>query len=129
MPHIDAHIFKKKGVKRFIDLYFDEDDSVLEGIKGAMVEHKVSEVNVEEADGVLKEVTVNYFERSSYQSKTAKDSRVMRVSGNFKLNFGELYGKMNVFTFDKPPIQGTVVRARARAGFSLKLFFIGLVDA
>ena len=53
----------------------------------------------------------------------------MRVSGNFKLSYGELYGKMNVFTFDKPPIQGTVVRAKAKAGFSLKLSFVELVDS
>ncbi|HLC92242.1 MAG TPA: hypothetical protein VJH23_00890 [archaeon] len=129
MPHIDAHIFNKKGMKKTIELFFDEDDNILEGVKSAMQEHNVSEVNVEEADGVLKELTVNYFERSSYQSKVSRDSRVMRVSGNFKLSYGELYGKMNVFTFDKPPIQGTVVRAKAKAGFSLKLSFVELVDS
>ena len=69
MPHIDAHIFNKKGMKKTIELFFDEDDNILEGVKSAMQEHNVSEVNVEEADGVLKELTVNYFERSSYQSK------------------------------------------------------------
>ena len=128
MPHIDAHLFNKKGVKKAIELIFDEDDNIIDGIKSAMQEHNVSEANVEEAEGLMKEVTVNYFERSSYQSKTAKDAKIMRVSGNFKLSYGELYGKMNVFTFDKPPLQGTVVRAKARAGFSLKLSFIHLVD-
>ena len=133
MPHIDTHmhakIFTQKGVKKFVELFFDEDDSILEGVKKAMQEHNLAEVNVEEADGVIKGGAINFFERSSYGSKELSDSRVMRVSGNFKLSYGELYGQMKIFTYDKPPLQGTLVRGKARAGFSLKLSFIEFVDS
>src|SRR3989344_4917088 len=128
MPQIDAHIFNKRGVKRQIELFFDEDDSILDSIKSAMNEHNVREVNIEEADGTMKEAVVNYFERSSYQSKVLKDASIMRVSGNFKLSYGDLYGKMNIATFDKPPVQGTLVRGSAKAGFTLKLSFIQFID-
>ncbi len=128
MPHFDAHLFMKKGVKKNLTLVLDEGDSVLDSVRKAMQEHNVKEVTVEEADGTLKDGVINFFERNNYGSAQLKDTRVLRVSGNFKLSYGDLYGKMNISTFDKPPLQGTLVRAKAGEGFKLVLSFVELVD-
>ena len=129
MPHIDAHIFNKRGVKKELTLVLDEGDSILDSVKRAMGEHNVPEVNVEEAEGTIKEGAINFFERSSYRNAQLRNSRVIRVSGNFKLSYGELYGTMKIFTYDKPPLHGTLVKGAAAQGFTLKLSFVELVDA
>lgn len=129
MPHFDAHLFTKKGRKQILTLVLDDGDNILDCIKAAMKEHNVQEVSVEEAEGAIKNGVINFFERSSYKTADLKDSRVMRVSGNFKLSYGDLYGIMKISTFDKPPLQGTLVKGRANEGFTIKLSFIEFVDA
>ncbi|HLC79711.1 MAG TPA: DUF296 domain-containing protein [archaeon] len=128
MPHIDAHLFNKRGVKNYLTLILDEGDNILGCIKSAMNEHKITEVNIEEAEGNFRDGVINYFERSSYKTAELNGNQIMRVSGNFKMSYGDLYGKMNVATFDKPPLQGTLVRGSAKAGFTLKLSFIQFID-
>ncbi len=125
---MDTHLFNKKGVKRELALVFDDGDNILECIKQAMQGHGITEVNVEEAEGAIKEGAINYFERSSYRDAKLNNNRLMRVSGNFKLSYGDLFGKMNIFTYDKPPLQGTFVKGKAAQGLVLKLSFIEFID-
>ncbi|MBI4210319.1 MAG: DUF296 domain-containing protein [Candidatus Diapherotrites archaeon] len=128
MPRVDAQIFRKRGVRKLITLELDEGDAVLSCIKQAMEEHKVKEVSIEEADGMFKDGVVNFFERSSYKTADLAGRRIMRVSGNFKLSYGDLFGAFKVATFDKPPIQGTLVKGHAKAGFRIALSFVELQD-
>ena|SRR3989338_2590854 len=128
MPYIDAHLFNKKGVKRTLELILDDGDNVLDCVKSAMQEHNVAEANVEGAEGSLKNGVINFFERSSYKTADLNNNRIMRVSGIFKLSYGELYGNMKIFTYDKPPLQGTLVKAKANEGFRLTLSFVEFVD-
>ena len=128
MPHIDAHIFTKKGVKRDLTLILDEDDGILESIKSAMKEHAIKEVKVEGIEGTLKECVINFFERSNFKSATLKNEKTMLASGSFKLSFDDLYGSMKIATEGKPPMHGTVVKGKAGQDLTLKLSFVELVD-
>ncbi len=127
MPHIDAHLFNKKGVRGELTLLLDDGDSILDSVKKAMAEHNIREATLEEAEGTIKDGVINFFERSNYGTAVLKGNRVMRVSGTFKLSYGDLYGTMKISTFDKPPLQGTLVKGKADDGFKLKLSFIQLV--
>ena len=117
MPHIDAQLFKKKGVRKTLTLELDDGDSILDCIKSALAEHNIKEANVESAEGTFKDGVINFFERNSYGTADLKGHQVMRVSGIFKLSYGDLYGTMKISTFDKPPLQGTFVKGHANAGF------------
>ena len=128
MPYIDAAIFMKKGVKCHLTLSLDEDDSIIDCIKRAMVEHKIYDVTIESVEGKFKEATINYFERNQFKSQVLRGNSVMIASGNYKLSYGELFGTFKVATNDKPPIQGTLVKGRAHQGFTIVLSFTEYVD-
>ena len=77
MPHIDAHVFTKKGVKRYLTLVLDEGDGIIESIKSAMAEHRINEVKIEAVEGCVQEAVINYFERNQFKSSTLKGNRIM----------------------------------------------------
>lgn len=128
MPHFDAYIFNKKGVKRSLTLILDEGDGILESIKQGMVQHGLKEVTIDGVEGKVKEAVINYFERNQFKSSVLKGSSVMLASGTYKLSYGDLYGTMKIATADKPPMHGTLVKGTAHEGFTIKLSFVELVD-
>lgn len=128
MPHIDAALFTKKGIKRSLTLILDEGDGILECIKAGMLGQGINEVKIERVDGTIREGTINFFERSQFRSATLDNSPVMIASGGFKLSYGELFGSMKIATDTKPPLHGTFVRGKAKEGLTLNLAFTEYVD-
>lgn len=128
MPHMDAAIFTKKGVRRILTLTLDEGDSIIDCIKQAMIEHKVYDVKIESVEGSVQEAVINYFERNQFKASALKGNEIMVASGNYKLSYGELFGTFKLATADKPPMQGTLVKGRARQGFTINLSFMEYVD-
>lgn len=128
MPHIDAALFTKKGVKRSLTLILDEGDGVLECIKAGMIEQGLNEVKIEGVEGTIREGTINFFERSQFKSASLENSPVMIASGGFKLSYGELFGSMKIATDTKPPLHGTFVRGKAKEGLTLNLSFTEYID-
>lgn len=128
MPHFDAFLFNKKGMRRDMTLILDEDDGILESIKSGMKQHGVNEVKIEGIDGTIKDAVINFFERNNFRSAVLKNEPVMLASGNYKLSFDDLYGTMKVATSGKPPMHGTLVRGRAANGLTLRLSFVEYID-
>ena len=128
MPKIDAFLFDKKGSKKNLVLILDEDDGVIECIKQGMLEHKLELVKVESIEGSIKEAVINFFECGHFKSAVIKNKVLLKVSGNFKLNYGELFGQMKIVTDERPPIHGTLVRAKANQDLKLTLSFIELEE-
>ena len=128
MPHFDAYLFNKKGIRKPLTLILEEGEGILESVKAGMQQHNLSEVTVEGAEGRVFDTLINFFERGNFKSTVLKDNNVMMASGNFKLSYGELFGSMKIITSDKPPIHGTVVRGKAHDGFTLKFSFLEMVD-
>ncbi len=128
MPHIDAALFNKKGVRHSLTLILDEGDGILESIKAAMLEHHINDVKIEGAEGAVQEAVINYFERSQFKSSTLSGNRIMIATGNYKLSYGELFGTFKLATEDKPPMQGTLVRGKAAQGLTINLSFMEYVD-
>ncbi len=128
MPHIDAALFTKKGVRRTLTLILDEGDGILESIKAAMLEHKINDVKIESVEGCVQEAVINYFERNMFKSSTLKGNRIMIASGNYKLSYGELFGTFKLATEDKPPMQGTLVKGKAAQGLTINLSFMEYLE-
>ncbi len=127
MPKVEAQIFKKKGTRKILRLQLEEGDDIMASIKQAMAEHKLEEARVEDASGFLKSGQVNYMEGNRYKSKDLKNQELFRASGNYKLNYGELYGTLHV-SWGKPLQTATFVKGTAEKGMELKLSFIELTD-
>ena len=128
MPHIDAALFNKKGVRRTLTLMLDEGDGILESIKAAMLEHGINDVKIESVEGCVQEAVINYFERNMFKSSTLKGNRIMIASGNYKLSYGELFGTFKLATEDKPPMQGTLVKGKAAQGLTINLSFMEYLE-
>ena len=128
MPHVDAHLFKKKGVKRELKLLFEDGDSILEGIKSGMREHGLDSVKIESMEGSVQEALINYFVGNSFKSSVVKDKKIMLSSGGFRLSYDELFGSMKIVTSEKPPLHGTLVRGKAKDGLTINLSFLELID-
>ena len=126
MPAVDAYLFNKKGEKKILRVILDEDDAILTCIKKAMKENNVGDCKVENAEGYVKEATVNYMEGSTYKSKVFKDTKVFMASGHFKLNFDELFGVLHLSLGDKRPVSTTFVKGTAKQGLEIRLSYVYL---
>ena len=128
MPQIDAHLFNKKGVKKFLKLELEDGEGILESIKQGMKENNLKEVKIEKIEGPVEEILLNYFEKGTFKSNVIKDTNIMLASGNFKLSYGDLFGQTKVVTNNKPPVHGSLVRGKAKDGLKLSLSFLDLVE-
>ena len=128
MPHFDAHLFSKKGIKKYLNLELENGEGILESVKKGMEENDLKEVKVEKIEGPVEEILLNYFEKGNFKSSVVKDCTIMMASGNFKLSYGELFGQAKVVTNDKPPVHGSLVRGKAQDGLKISLSFLELVE-
>jgi predicted DNA-binding protein with PD1-like motif len=125
MPkYIDSMVIKEPIKKQTVVLQFDEGDNVISCIKQGMEMNNISECDVVDVEGVLTSATVNAMEGNKFKKIDFANTRIMRSSGHFKLGGGDLWGSLHVFTEGRKPISGTVVRAIASQGFTLKLSYL-----
>ena len=128
MPYIDSQLFDKKGVKRTLTLVLSEGEPILGSIKAAMAQHSLKEASVDGVSGSVKEATVNFMNGSKYECKILRNTPLLVASGNFKLSFDELYGRMDICAADKKPLSATLVKGNAAEGLEIKLGFIEILD-
>lgn len=121
---IDAIVLKEPIKKKFLTLQFEEGDDVLSCIKQGMEENRVRECDVTDVEGVLTTATVNAMEGQKFKKIDFSNTKILRASGHFKIGGGDLWGALHIFTEGRKPISGTVVRAKAGHGFTLKLSFL-----
>jgi len=121
---IDSIVIKEPIKKQFLTLQFDEGDNIISCVKQGMEMNNISECDVVDVEGVISTATVNAMEGSKFKKIDFSNTRIMRASGHFKLGGGDLWGSLHVFTEGRKPISGTVVKATAGQGFTLKLTFL-----
>jgi predicted DNA-binding protein with PD1-like motif len=122
MPSIESIIFKEPIKKKFLILYFDEDDDVYYNIKQAMLENSLKKISVESCDGLLKNGVINCFSKNCFKKIEFLEKEISKVSGEFKLSC-ELFGNLKICTKERKPLQGTLVKGITKEGFYLKLSF------
>ncbi len=121
---IDSIVIREPIKKQFLTLQFDEGDNIISCIKQGMEMNNISECDVVDVEGVISTATVNAMEGNKFKKIDFSNTRIMRASGHFKLGGGDLWGSLHVFTEGRKPISGTVVKATAGQGFTLKLTFL-----
>ena len=121
---IDSIVIREPIKKQILTLQFDEGDNVISCIKQGMEMNNIAECDVVDVDGVLTSATVNAMEGSKFKKIDFTNTKIMRSSGHFKLGGGDLWGSLHVFTEGRKPISGTIVRAIAGQGFTIKLSFL-----
>ncbi|MBM3282554.1 MAG: DNA-binding protein [Candidatus Diapherotrites archaeon] len=124
MGNLDSTIYKGKSVEKTLNLVFDEGDDVLAGIKNAIRQHNIREASALNAEGQLKDATINYFNKSRFVSTDIKNGRIVSCSGRFMNLKDGVIGDMHVgFMLGMQMWDGTLVKAVAAKGFELTLKF------
>jgi predicted DNA-binding protein with PD1-like motif len=124
MGNLDSTIYKGKSVEKTLNLVFDEGDDVLSGIKNAIRQHNIREASALNAEGQLKDATINYFNKSRFVSTDIRNGRIVSCSGRFMNLKDGVIGDMHVgFMLGMQMWDGTLVKAVAKQGFELTLKF------
>jgi hypothetical protein len=130
MTYLDKHLtsekIKLKSEKKFLKLIFEEGDEIVSGIKQAMDENALKEIQLEEIEGKLKTAKVQYMEAGKFKSKVFENILPIRISGTLKLNFGELYGSIRLSFNPKNPISATLTAGLAEQELIIKASYIEL---
>ena len=121
---IDSIVIKEPLKKQYLTLEFEEGDNVLACIKQGLEQNKVKEADVVDVEGRVSTATVNAMEGHKYKRIDFANTKIMRASGHFKVTAGDLWGSLHFFTEGRKPISGTVIKATASTGFTLKLSFL-----
>jgi predicted DNA-binding protein with PD1-like motif len=122
MPNLESIIFKEPIKKKFLVLFFDEDDDVYSNIKQAMIDNSLKKISVESCEGMLKKATINCFSGNCFKKIDFLEKEISKVSGEFKLT-NDLFGNLKICTKERKPLQGTLVKGITKEGFCLKLSF------
>lgn len=129
MGNMDSTVYKGKSVEKTLNLVFDEGDDVIAGIKNAIRQHNIREASALNAEGQLKDATINYFNKSRFVSTDIKNGRIVSCSGRFMNLKDGVIGDMHVgFMLGMQMWDGTLVKAIAAQGFELTLKFHQNVD-
>ena len=124
MGNLDSTIYTGKSVEKTLNLAFDEGDDVISGIKSAIKQHGIKEASAINAEGQLKEATINYFNKSRFVSTEIRNGRIVSCSGRFMNLKDGVIGDMHVgFMLGMQMWDGTLVKAVAAKGFELTLKF------
>jgi predicted DNA-binding protein with PD1-like motif len=124
MSQIDSSIYTGKSVEKDLVLAFEEGDDVISGLKQAIQQHGIREATAINADGLLKEATIQYFNHSRFTTTELKKGRIVSCSGRFMNLKDGVYGDLHVgFMLGMQMWDGTLVKAVAKNGFQLTLRF------
>lgn len=124
MPFIDNYLFKKRFQKKVLRIELDENDSVYESLKNALIEHNISQAKLFDASGKLNSGVIQFLQKQKIKNKKVNEFELIRVSGNLKLSFNELFGSIKVSGGPKPLLSGTLLSGNASKGLVFKLFFL-----
>ncbi len=129
MSTIESSIYTQKSIEKSLVLAFDEGDDVLSGMKTAITQHGIREATAVDAEGLLKEATIQYFNHNKFTSTELKNGRIVSCSGRFMNLKDGIYGDLHVgFMLGMQMWDGTLVKAIAKNGFQLTLKFHQPVD-
>lgn len=105
--------------KNKLTLVLEEGDNVLKSIKEGMLENKLKEASVVSINGSLLEGIIS---TQNGQVKV-EDIGLLNAKGKFKFGGDELWGKLNIFTEGKKPIDGVLLKGIAKENLELVLEF------
>lgn len=129
MGQLDTTVYSGKSVEKTLNLVFEEGDDVLSGVKTAIRQHNIKEASAINAEGQLKDATINYFNKSRFVSTEIKNGRIVSCSGRFMNLKDGVIGDMHVgFMLGMQMWDGTLVKAVAAKGFELTLKFYQLAE-
>ncbi|MBT4192657.1 MAG: hypothetical protein HOE11_05085 [Candidatus Diapherotrites archaeon] len=124
MSSINSMIIKEKISIKNLKLFLDEDDVIIDCIKQGMVEHTINECNVTSVNGKIKSGLISYMDKSRFKSAELNNQEILKASGNFKCNYNDFCGKLNVFTAGRKPLSGSLTKGIAQQDFEIILRFI-----
>ena len=115
-----------------MELIFDDNDNVLDGIKQAMYEHNISKAEIVGFKGKIRNISLNYFQKSSMKSiQIIEDKEVIRASGEFKFDFvrNTNFGRIRIMYKDEgKTFEGILVKAKAVDGLKITLRYLNIKE-
>jgi predicted DNA-binding protein with PD1-like motif len=108
----------EKKEKKKISIILDEDDDVLKSIEKGLKENNVKSAEITSINGFLKEGLINSINEGKIVINNAE---IIKASGKFKFGGDDLWGKMNVFTGNKKPLTGQLLKGIAKQDFEITL--------
>jgi hypothetical protein len=124
MPTLSSVVVKEKIPIKNLKLILSESDNIIECIKKGMTENSIKECNVTDVSGKIETGLINCMDGHKFKSIEIKDIEILKASGHFKQSYGELWGKLNVFTSGRKPLSGTLVKGTSKDNFVLTLTFV-----
>ena len=105
--------------KNKLTLVLEEGDDILRSIKQGMNENKIKEASVISVNGNLLEGIIS----TKSGQVTVEDTGLINAKGKFKFGGDELWGKLNIFTEGKKPIDGILLKGKAKENLEIILEF------
>ena len=126
--YFDKNKFKMKD----LELIFDDNENVLEGIQKAMYEHTISKAEVIGFEGKIRNISINYFQKSSMKNIQIIESKeVVKAKGEFQLDFtrNTIFGRVRIMYKDMgKTFEGILVKAKAVDGLKITLRYLETVE-
>lgn len=130
MTYLDKHLSSEKinlkSEKKTLKLIYEEGDEIVSGIKQAMKEHSLKEIELKEINGKIKKANIQFMEAGKFKAKVIENIYPIRISGTLKLSFEELYGVIRLSFNPKNPISATLTSGLAEQELIITATYIEL---
>ena len=126
---MDSAFFDKEKYKlKNLYLILEENDSILDSIKTAFREKKISKGTIIKIEGYIKNFTLNYFQRSSLKNiQVIEPKKIIKSTGEFKYDFVDdrLFGRLRlILKKDNKNIDGIFIKGKAVEGLKIIIQFL-----
>ncbi|MDD5162662.1 MAG: hypothetical protein PHD95_00460 [Candidatus ainarchaeum sp.] len=122
--HAASEFWKPKGEKKNLTLSFEGGEEIVPSLKSAMEENKIKNCKIVDMEGNLRTAVLDIVQGKNSKNQSFENVPIVHAAGEYKLSFGDMYGRMTVTIQEKQPRTCTFVRGTADSGLTMKISFV-----
>ncbi|HLD58876.1 MAG TPA: hypothetical protein VI977_04530 [archaeon] len=116
--HAASEMWKPKNTRKSLSIEFDSGEDVILTLKKAMEQYFIKECTITDMEGTMQEAVL------APSKKNLSNLPIMHAKGSYKLDFGEMYGSMEITTKEKQPVTGKLIRGTADKNLQMKISYM-----
>jgi hypothetical protein len=122
--HAASEFWKPKGEKKTLTITFEGGEEIVPSLKSAMMENNIKNCKIVDMEGNLRKAVLDVVQGKNSKNQSFENVPIVHASGEYKLSFGDMYGRMSITIQEKQPRTCAFVKGTADNGLTIKISFV-----
>ncbi|MDD5147893.1 MAG: hypothetical protein PHH08_00335 [Candidatus ainarchaeum sp.] len=121
--HAASEFWKPKGEKKNLTITFEGGEEIVPALKTVMDENKIKNCKIIDMEGNMKAATLDIVQGKDSKKMRLENVPIVHAAGEYKLSFGDMYGRMSVTIQEKQPRTCTLISGTADKDLAMKITY------